>query len=124
MKKFILVSNEVITNCLDYIAALQLKPVMTVEIKKFVKQRTLDQNAYYWRLLTELGMYLGYSKDEMHDICRHKFLGYDEKMIKGEIYRTLKHTPNLETPEMAIYTQQIEAWAVADLGFVLMARPC
>ena len=41
--------------------------------------RSLNQNNYYWGVVIEkLSEKLGYTKDEMHDILKFKFLGVRE----------------------------------------------
>lgn len=47
--------------------------IITVILKKFRKKRSLDANAYYWQLTTELSEVLGISKYRCHNINLRKY---------------------------------------------------
>jgi hypothetical protein len=79
-------------------------------------KRSTEQNSRYWKLITDFGKHLGYAPDEMHDICRFKFLR-NAIEIEGERLPLLKTTTKLTTGEMADYQNMIERWA-AGMGFV------
>lgn len=85
-------------------------------VRERQSKRSIDQNARYWKLITEFGAYLGYDKDEMHDLCRFKFLR-DRVIVGDEPMPRLKSTTRLTTAEMVDYQEAIERWA-AGLGFV------
>lgn len=70
--------------------------------------------------MTGFGKHLGYTPDEMHDICRFKFLR-NAIQIEGERLPLLKTTTKLTTAEMADYQDMIERWA-AGLGFIFDER--
>ena len=79
-----------------------------VEIKKIPSKRTLDQNAYLWVLFTISGGELGYTKDDMHDLCVHlvpDFEKYFRKELKnnrtGEITIVPVGTSRLNKDEMS-----------------------
>ena len=78
-------------------------------------KRTELQNSRYWELLTEFGKYLGYTKDEMHDICRYKFLS-NLIEVEGEQLPLLKTTTKLTTAQMVDYQDAIERWG-HDMGY-------
>lgn len=44
-----------------------------VTIKKWTK-RSLEQNAYYWKLLTIIWNDLGYETEELHEVFKNMFL--------------------------------------------------
>ena len=87
--------------------------LMTITKRK--ARRSTEQNSRYWKILTELGKHLGYTHDEMHDICRFKFLR-NAIEIEGERLPMLKSTTKLKTAEMTDYQDAIERWA-STLGF-------
>ena len=87
-----------------------------VEVKQWKAKRSHEQNARYWKLLTELGKHLGYTQEELHDICRFKFLR-NAIEIEGERLPLLKTTTKLNTKDMAEYQDAIERWA-STLGFI------
>ena len=43
-------------------------------IRRKVKHRSYQQNRLWWLYMTMLGDEIGYTKDEMHDICKMQFL--------------------------------------------------
>ena len=55
----------------------------SVTVKPYKSIRSLDQNEYYWQLVTELADYFGLKfKDEMHEVLLYKLLS-KEKQIKN-----------------------------------------
>ena len=79
--------------------------------------RSLDQNSLYWRWLSVLAESFSkrggkYTKDDMHDLMRHKFIGYESRKIGNtELKDQLKSTTKLTKSEMSDYMTQIEVWA-------------
>ena len=72
-----------------------------------------------FNLVLIVGHFLGYSKDDMHDICRYKFLrNFIE--IEGEQLPLLKTTTKLTTAQMADYQNEIERWG-HEMGFYFEA---
>ena len=53
---------------------LPFDPIMEVIIKPHKQDRSLMQNAFYWKILTIMGDDLGQTKDEIHHNMKHKFL--------------------------------------------------
>lgn len=92
--------------------------------------RSLSQNALYWAWMGEMAVSFtkrtrdgdGWSKDDMHDLMRHKFLGYEDKVIGNtELKPVLKSTSQLDRGEMQHLMEQIDAFA-AEHG-VLLPHP-
>lgn len=105
------------------------KDVM-VEISEYAPKRSISANDLYWKWLTDMAYqfsakYTGliYSKDDMHDLMRHKFLGYlpAKQLGKTVIPQSLKSTRDLSKGEMCHYLNQIDMWA-ASVG-CLLPRP-
>lgn len=97
-----------------------------VEIKRLSSKRSLSANALYWKWLTRMGEYFTtrkqeQTKDTMHTLMRHKFLGYKTCTIGRTEITDLKSTTELDSAEMCHYMQQIDQWA-AELG-CLLPRP-
>ena len=95
---------------------LDPKVVWTVSAVPVKRKRTLSQNARYWAFLTAFGNYIGYTKDEMHQLCTYKFL-FDMVEVNGEPMKKLRSTPKEGTKEFAEYCELCEMWA-AQNGFV------
>jgi hypothetical protein len=96
----------------------RLEPTILWEctIREKKSKRSTIQNSRYWKLVTEFGKHLGYTADEMHDICRFKFMR-NVIEIEGERLPLLNSTTKLTTAQMADYQDNIERWA-ASLGFI------
>ena len=91
------------------------------------EKRSTSANALYWTWLTTLAKHFSrkgnvFTKDDMHDLMRHRFLGYEAKTIgKTEIQPQLKSTAELDTAQMLEFMQKIDSWAL-DHG-CLLPRP-
>jgi len=98
-----------------------------VEVENVKERRSTSANALYWQWLTVMAKHFSrkgqvFTKDDMHDLMRHKFLGYEDKTVgKTVIAQQLKSTADLTSSGMCVYMQQIDAWA-ADHG-CLLPRP-
>lgn len=79
-------------------------------IEEVVDDRTLEQNSRLWKLYESVGNYLGYTKNEMHDLCGWMFLRYQIK-VGDEVIEKIESTKNLSTKKMAAYQEQIEIYA-------------
>jgi hypothetical protein len=62
---------------------------VTVSIKKVSKPRSLNQNAYYWGVVLKIfGEHLGYTLEEIHEVCKWQFL----KVFRDNLPTTVKST--------------------------------
>lgn len=120
MRTFVLHQPEIRDRCVNYISSLNLnvETPWAVNVGPYQEVRSHAQNSRLWALYSSLGAALGYSKEEMHDICRYKFLGLVERSYKGETFCTLPTTTKLSKSEMAAYQTSIEVWA-AELGVMV-----
>lgn len=89
--------------------------------KPYKRNRSIESNDFYWTLLTHISTETGYSKDDLHDMMRYKFLGMQKKEVAGIVIEYLPSTTKLKVSEMADYLTQIEVWA-AQLGIWLPAQ--
>jgi hypothetical protein len=95
------------------IQSLPKGQLYTAKVVEKQSMRSLDQNALYWKLVTELGEHIGYSHDEMHQLMGYKFLRYEKN---GQEF--IKSTTKLTTKEFSEYFEKCQAWA-AEMGFIL-----
>lgn len=84
--------------------------VANVTLKK--SKRTIPQNSRLWKLYTIIGEHIGEFPDAVHDLMGWKFLRYQDT-VNGESIERIKSTTKLDTEEMALYQQQIEAWGAS-----------
>jgi len=90
---------------------------MRLDVKKHTNPRTLDQNSLFWMWCDQLASYLTakgrpMTKDDVHDLMCHLFLGYEERKLGGEIVRTLRGTSKLDKGEFHHFLEQMDAKAV------------
>jgi hypothetical protein len=79
------------------------------------RQRSLEQNAYYWGVVVKMiSDHTGYNSDEVHmKLC---FLFNSEFLeVKGKHYRQGRTTTKLNTKEFTEYLEQIRIWASTEL---------
>lgn len=124
MKKFRLTpenKDTVINSAIEFIKVIEVTFPIEIVIKPYRKNRSLEQNEYYWVVLTHISSETGHSKEDLHDMLRNKFLGMQTKSVCNEEIQYLPSTRKLKVGEMADYITQIEAWA-ALLGIRLPAK--
>ncbi len=84
------------------------------------KDRSNNQNRYYWGIVIDiLSNHTGFSRDEMHDVLKYKFLqGWKQLETKVGIIEVdyVKSTRDLSTKEFEDYLGEIRIWASADLN--------
>jgi hypothetical protein len=88
-----------------------------VQKKRFV--RSVQQNRLWWLYMDILHKELGYSKEEVHEICKMKFLKR-EKVIEstGEVMEYLESTTRLTRTQFAETIDKLIMWA-AEMKIVL-----
>jgi hypothetical protein len=72
--------------------------------------RTNQQNKLWWKYMQIMGNELGYDKDEMHDICKLKFLKR-ERYEDGIRVEYLKSTAQLTKKEFKKLVDDVIIWA-------------
>jgi len=72
--------------------------------------RTNKQNKLWWKYMQIIGSSIGYYKEEMHDICKTKFLRR-EKYEDGKRLEYLKSTAELTKKEFNELISEVIIWA-------------
>lgn len=104
-------------HALNRITALNIAEPQEVTIKPYVKNRSLDQNALYWKWLSIMGADLGYTKDEMHEEMMREHLPPDLINTPSGIVEAYT-TKNKTVKVMAEYLTAIETTA-GQMGIAL-----
>ena len=99
---------------------------LVLKYEPWTEPRTKSQLGLYRIWLRHMADYFSikgatYPDDDMHDLCRHKFLGYEDKKIgHTEIVQQLKSTAQgkLGKAEMSEYMHKVEVWCT-ELGCYL-----
>ena len=90
----------------------------TVKVSPYKSTRSLEQNEYYWSLVTELADYFGLkSKNEMHEVLLYKLLS-EEKQIKNLKVMTIGSTTKLNVKQFNEYLEKVKDFA-REYGFKL-----
>ena len=79
-------------------------------LSEYKDYRTNSQNKLWWKYMDILGMELGYTKNEMHDICKLKFLKR-ERVEDGIKVEYLKSTAQLTKKEFKKLVDDVIIWA-------------
>ena len=94
------------TTLVDYIRGIEDGTKVEVEITETPDIRTNKQNKLWWSWMKIIGNELGYSKNEIHDILKYKFL-LREEINDGETTQHLKSTATLTKTEFNKLTQDV-----------------
>jgi hypothetical protein len=88
---------------------------VNITVSSAARTRTNRQNAYLWAIPYKLlADYTGYSTEEVHEICKRKFLARHYE-IAGEDIDATATTTKLTTIEFSEYAEAIRLWG-ANLG--------
>jgi hypothetical protein len=91
-----------------------------IKIQKLKSIRSHQQNRLWWLYMTMLSVDTGYTKDEMHEICKFKFLKRSKVVEKtGEILEYLESTTKLNKSEFADMVSELIRWSAETLDIVL-----
>lgn len=101
---------------------------LKISWKNYKVTRSLSANRLYWMWMDTLAARFSekgnanYDREDIHAICRHKFLGYEDVVIgRTEIKGQLRSTISMDKAEFFDYMQKVDDWAIS-LGIELV-RP-
>lgn len=97
-------------NLISKLRDLDATQMWEVIVRKPKSIRSMDQNEYYWEMLTAMGEYFGYDKNDMHRLMAYKFL-FEMKEIKNESVGFIRSTSDLNTKEFNEYLDNIKFWS-------------
>ena len=117
MTRYKVTSTEELEHVRKQIGELDLSKAWEVEVKPFAFNRSVEQNKRYWKLIEELGSFLGYDAGEMHELMKYKFLSYKQEMLGDELV-VIPSTSKLTIKEFVEYLDKVERFA-STLGFQL-----
>lgn len=89
---------------------------------EYIPSRSQQQNKYYWGcVLKTLSDKTGHTVDELHEICKYKFLK-KESLTLGDEKIEVTTTRKLTKQEHTEYCRNIEMWMNQSLGIYLPAE--
>lgn len=91
-----------------------MKGTKLIKIQKYSKKRSSPQNRYYHGVVLKyLSETTGFTLEEMHEVCKYKFLPYERaNRVTGETQTFGRSTTELNTSEYEEYLNNIRIWAV------------
>lgn len=89
---------------------LDFTKVWKVQVTERKPIRNLSQNDLYWTLLEGLSDHLGYTKDELHELMKYKYLKY-AKEIAGQPVVVVPSTSDLDTAQFAELIENVLRFA-------------
>lgn len=118
MTKIILRSKAQVDHACAVLQGLDLSKPWALDVKKYVKRRSLNQNALYWKWVGIMAAGTGYSSDDLHEALKAKILPARQIRIAGEPV-LVRSTAKLSTQEMTDYMEQVAVFAATHLGINL-----
>ena len=84
-----------------------------VEIRIRIRSnnRSNEQNSLYWKWIEILSNDLGYTKTELHELIKYKFLKRESKNKDGETTVVIKSTSTLTIKEFNEFMNDILYWS-------------
>lgn len=89
---------------------------LIVSYDVYTDPRTKAQNRMMWKWFEEMANHYSragamHTKEDMHDLMCHKFLGYEDRLIGSTLIKgQLCGTSKLKKPEMSEFLHKVEAW--------------
>ena len=117
MKKSRKISGNEDTSIQKLFGKLDDKKFYDISIREHKDSRSIQQNKRYWALITELGSFLGYDTEEMHQMMAYKYLSYKNELLGDEVV-VVPSTTKLRIKEFNEYYDKVEKFAYT-LGFKL-----
>lgn len=92
-----------------------------VQVAKYQKKRTLDQNAFLHAVpLRLICDHTGYEIDDIKTLLCGRAFGWHEYEVLGERRRKpCKTTSQLNTEQFNFFLEWLESWAAQELGLII-----
>ena len=104
---------------IDLVSGLDLTKVHHVKVTCKRGKRSIDQNAYYWLILTCIMQESGQDKDSLHYYFRSQYLGMYERICFGSVITEPKSTTELDSKQFTQYIEEIRIFAATELGITI-----
>lgn len=119
MRIFVLRDAGIVDRAIDYLHGLDLAKRYEMVVRIHKTKRSADQNARYWGILGIIAEDTGHSSSEIHEWCKHEFLGWDVVCVMEKEIQIPKSTTRCNTKQFADYCTRVEAWAASEMGVKL-----
>jgi len=104
--------DPVLQNLLDHIHRLPQDKAWSVEIKQYRKKRTLDQNARFHAMCSELGQTVGYTCEEMKRAVKHEIGAYE--IVTSKVGKVARYESSADWDRLKMGTaiDLLHRWAI------------
>lgn len=109
--RFSLIDEQRRSNAIEFIKSLDLKNPIEVLINIGKRKRSNPQNNTMWMWYTYLADYTGYTVEELHEIFKAEFIGYDVFYWQGIPCIKPKSTTKLTVKGMMGFLNKIDSIA-------------
>jgi hypothetical protein len=116
---FIVRSEQARANLMATVAKLSTADPSEVTVRPYRKSRSLEQNALLWAWYAVVAQETGHTAEEIHEVCKLKFLPPVFVDVAGEVHEVRRTTTKLKVDDMTAYLNAVHAWAVGELGVLL-----
>ena len=103
-------TKQNLPNLISKLKELDFNKIWKVQVTERKHIRNLSQNDKYWAILEGLSDHMGYTKEELHELLKYKFLKY-AKEIAGQPVVVVPSTSDLDTGEFAEYIENVLRFA-------------
>lgn len=104
---------------LEYLEKFKENELFTVVIKPYKAQRSNPQNRYMHYAFNLVADHYGYEMEDVKELMKDKFLGYEEVEIAGQIIKKLKSTTDLNTEQQEIFMDKVRRFWLEFDGFII-----
>jgi hypothetical protein len=116
---FIVRSEQARANLMATVAKLSTADPAEVTVRPYRRSRSLEQNALLWAWYSVVAQETGHTDEEIHEVCKLKFLPPVFVDVAGEVHEVRRTTTKLKVDEMSRYMDNVHAWAITELGVLL-----
>lgn len=95
-------------NAINYLKSLDLKNPVEVLINIAKRKRSNPQNRLMWDWYGHIAEHTGYNEEELHEIFKAEFLGYDIFYFQGMPFIKPKSTTKLTVKGMSGFLARVD----------------
>ena len=118
-RSFTIDSTERRARALALLAKLPVEPAWELLVRNYDPKRSVDANKRLWALHQAAAQVTGYSVDEMHDYCKHRFLPHSTISVGGVKQEVSGSSAKLSKKAFRDFMDQVEAFYISELGVFL-----
>jgi hypothetical protein len=107
MRVFNLREAAIRDRCLAHIAAITPDEKMAVLVAPEKRIRTEEQNALLWAEYEPWAAATGFSKEQLHEYCKRRFLGVQIAEVYGERIEVVRSSTKLYTDQFSDFIEAI-----------------